>query len=202
VARELQARVLALVEIVSGQVLTREVCPSWLSRPGRAECGSRWTVVEDIYAGLTGRDLPEVMPPRERRSIDAVFIDADGRHRIVEVDEAQHFSSERALTLRRYPIGTPTAFDVSVWLARSESGLPRRGGGFAKPKPPLFPEAGGRHAQRAFRDALADLLPLEHGWAPTLRIGDFEVASWLHSGDAVRRMEQLLRGKGLVLRRT
>jgi hypothetical protein len=42
----------------------------------------------------------------------------------------------------------------------------------ARPCPPLFPDAGGRHLQRAFRDALADLVPLEHGWLPTLRIAD------------------------------
>lgn len=142
-ARELQNRVLDLVELVTGQRLPREVCPAWLRRPGRAECGGTWPVVREIYATLTGRDLPYAMPSRETRSIDATFCDADGRQRIVEVDEVQHFSPERALSLRRYPLGTVTAFDVSTWIARSESDLPRRGGGFAKPKPPLFPEAGG-----------------------------------------------------------
>ena len=34
---------------------------------------------------------------------------------------------------------------------------------------------GVRHRQRAFRDALADLLPALHGFGPTIRIGHFEV---------------------------
>ena len=72
-----------------------------------------------------------------------------------------------------------------------------RGGGFGRACPPLFPDVGGRHLQRAYRDALADLLPQLHGWAPTLRIGDFEVTSWIHSDDAEDRMADLLESKGL-----
>jgi hypothetical protein len=60
------------------------------------------------------------------------------------------------------------------------------------PKPPLFPLEDGRHRQRAYRDALADLLPAVHGWLPTLRIADFEVAEWIYRPGARRRMEQLL----------
>ncbi|HVZ35466.1 MAG TPA: hypothetical protein VG963_23725 [Polyangiaceae bacterium] len=57
---------------------------------------------------------------------------------------------------------------------------------------PRSPEEGGRHRQRAFRDALADIVPLAHDWAPTLRIADFEVAGRLHSPDASTRMSALL----------
>lgn len=66
------------------------------------------------------------------------------------------------------------------------------GGGFAKPRPPLLPNAGGRHLQRAFRDALADILPVEHGWLPTLRVADFEVESWVWDASAPQRMARLL----------
>lgn len=77
-------------------------------------------------------------------------------------------------------------------MSRSDKKTKLEGGGFAAPKPPLFPGENGRHRQRAFRDALCDILPLEHGFAPTLRIADFEVASWMHSSDAAARMERLL----------
>jgi hypothetical protein len=53
--------------------------------------------------------------------------------------------------------------------------------------------------QRAFRDALADLLPDQHGWTPTLRIGDFEVLAWLHADDSVQRMKELLSAKGVAV---
>lgn len=84
------------------------------------------------------------------------------------------------------------AFDVVEWIARSDRGRPSRGGGWAKPCPPLFPDPSGRHLQRAFRDMLADLLPPEHGWLPTLRIAGAEVKHWIHGPDAVQQMRALL----------
>ena len=58
--------------------------------------------------------------------------------------------------------------------------------------PQLARHEDGRHRQRAYRDALADLLPAVHGWLPTLRIADFEVVEWIYGRGARRRMEQLL----------
>lgn len=39
---------------------------------------------------------------------------------------------------------------------------------------------------------LADLVPVEHGYAPTLPIGDFEVLSWIYTSEAEKRMRELL----------
>jgi hypothetical protein len=89
----------------------------------------------------------------------------------------------------------PLAFDPEEWIARSEQKQRLEGGGFGKPKPPLFDGEHGRHRQRAFRDALADLIPLEHGYAPTLRISEYEVAAWLMTPDAPVRIEALLTEK-------
>jgi hypothetical protein len=196
-ARELQNRVLQLIELTVGAPLKREVSPPWLMRPGREEAADLWPTICGIYGDLTAADLPDVMPLRERRSIDAVLIGGDGRPRIVEVDEVQHFTPPRARTIASYPTGTATAFDQDEWATRSAAVTKLRGGGFGRPCPPLFPDIGGRHLQRAYRDALADLLPQLHGWAPTLRIGDFEVKSWIHGDDAGDRMADLLRAKGL-----
>jgi hypothetical protein len=198
VARELQNRVLDLIDQALNTTMEREVCPSWLRRPGAAEAGALWTTLQAIYTDLTGGVLPDEMPPRERRSIDAVLTQS-GVPRIVEIDEMQHFTPPRARTLALYPPGTKTAYDRTVWATRAAATTRLPGGGFARPKPPLFPEPGGRHLQRAFRDAIADLLPSVHGWAPTLRVGDFEVAGWLHADDAVGRMRSLLAGKRLGL---
>lgn len=115
--------------------------------------------------------------------------------RIVEVDEAQHFNSFRALTLDHYRADVVTSFDRVVWRQRSAAVTKLRGGGWARPKPPLFPDQGGRHLQRAFRDMLADVLPLSYDWAPTLRIGRFEVEAWLMKADAEERMRALLAEK-------
>lgn len=197
-AREVQNRVLDLIDEALATSMDREVCPPWLRRPGRAECGDLWPTLESIYTDLTGDVLPEEMPPRERRSIDAVLTNHDGVPRIVEVDETQHFTPPRARTLALYPTTTQTAFDRDIWMTRSRATVKLRGGGFGRPCPPLFPAPGGRHLQRAYRDAVADLLPRQHGWAPTLRIGDFEVAAWLHEGDALHRMRVLLHDKGVI----
>lgn len=196
--RQVQNRVLDLVESALDASLVREVSPQWLNRPGRSECADRWLDIQAIYTNLTGSVLPDEMPSRERRSIDAVLTGADGVSRLVEVDEVQHFTQPRARTLALYSDTVQTAFDQDLWAARAAANTKLRGGGFGRPCPPLFPEAGGRHLQRAFRDSLADLLPGVYGWAPTLRIGDFEVLGWLYDSDATERMKALLADKGVA----
>jgi hypothetical protein len=61
----------------------------------------------------------------------------------------------------------------------------------------LFPGEGGWHRQRAFRDALCDLLPPAYGYLPTLRIGEFEVISWLHERSTKERLRSLLMQRGI-----
>ena len=187
--RELERDVLRLVHSVRGGSI--EPTPAWLMRPGIAECGEHWELVCGIYHELTGEHLPEKMPPRERRHVDCVLKVKTSAPRIIEVDEKQHFNCYRARTLCLYS-DLPLAFDPEVWIKHSEAKVRLEGGGFSKPKPPLFPGDGGRHLQRAFRDALADILPLCHGFEPTLRIGYFEVVEWLTSSDAAKRMRDLL----------
>jgi hypothetical protein len=193
--RQLQNRVLDLIEECLGAPLERESCPDWLRRPGREELGDLWGGISACYSALTTPELPDQMPIRERRSLDAVMRHGDGQFRVVEVDEVQHFSPPRALTFSHYPVATRVAYDQSTWQKRSSSATKLRGGGWGRPTPPLFPFEGGRHYQRAFRDMLADVLPPTRGWAPTLRIGDFEVQDWLGDNDATERMASLLRAK-------
>jgi len=188
----------AVLDLVRDTLPIREECPTpdWLLRPSESECGKSWSVVQQIYQALTDRSLPAEMPPRERRKVDAVVRTATGT-RIVEVDETQHFNEYRALTLRMYPAATSLAFDPEAWIKQSNRKKRLEGGGFGRPCPPLFPDEGGRHRQRAFRDALCDLVPLEHGFLPTLRIAFFEVRGWLYSGDAAGQMRDLLWAKGV-----
>jgi hypothetical protein len=190
VAGELQNAVVPLVARILGADLS--ATPTWLVRPGTIECGALWATVCSIYHELTGLDLPKTMPSRETRRLDAVLDTRDGKPRILEVDETQHFNRYRALTLHRYAADARVAFPIERWIEQSEAKTRLEGGGFGKPGPPLFPAEHGRHAQRAFRDMLADLLPPEHGWQPTLRIGDFEVSPWIYTGEAEVRMSELL----------
>lgn len=196
-ALELQRAVVAGVLEVTGAGTGKT--PPWLLRPGRTECRSSWSLVQRLYQELTGgAELPDTMPPRERRSVDCVLVTGDAAPRILEVDETQHFNQHRALTLRVYEHVVPLAFPARDWIAECEAKLRLEGGGFARACPPLFPEAGGRHIQRAFRDALCDVLPGEHGWLPTLRIADFEVEAWIFGPDAAPRMRSLLAERDLT----
>lgn len=196
---DLERAVIAQVaDILGGRT---EKTPRWLMRPGRAECLEHWSRVCRIYRDLTGKGLPEVMPKSEWRQVDAVLALPDGSRRIIEVDEAQHFNGYRATTLFRYS-EVRTAFPLRRWLKFCGDVKREPGGGFAVPRPPLFPDHGGRHRQRAFRDALCDILPALYGFEPTLRIACFEVAPWIDKPGAKRRMTELLRRQGVLPRRT
>lgn len=189
---EIQHRVLEVLEAALGRRVYDGPTPGWLYRPGRAECGPEWRRLRLIYRRLTdGMELPDEMPLRERRQIDAVIGGRGSPRRIVEVDESQHFNPYRALTLK-LTRDADVAYPWRSWYERSLLGRAASGGGWAAPRPPLFPMAGGRHRQRAFRDALADLLPSVHGYAPTLRIADFEVAGWIWDRGAPRLMRALI----------
>ena len=183
-----------VVQITGGKIET--TAPDWLMRPGKAACGKRWPLVRSIYHDLTGLDLPEVLPAHNWRGVDGLIGVAGSAPRVIEVDEGQQFNNFRGMSLRRYPANWPLAYDVKVWIRKSHdeprpSGKSGQPGGSARPVP-LFPGDGGRHQQRAFRDALTDILPTDYGYLPTLRIADFEVKGWIGSASAHKRMEQLL----------
>jgi len=135
------------------------------------------------------------MPQKEYRSLDGIHTEPDGTSRIIEVDESQHFTRFRAATLRLYPPETRVAFPLGVWLSESLTVQKLPGGRFGRRCPPLFPMDGGRHRQRAFRDALADLLPGCYGFAPTLRLAYFELVPWIWSDDAESRLRELVESR-------
>ena len=169
--------------------------PDWLLRPGKHECRERWNTVCEIYTVLTEAILPDVMPSRERRRVDAVLVMPGCRPAIFEFDETQHFNVHRHATLEAYPQDVSVAFDLNAYKRVCLAKTKVEGGGFASPRPPLFPGEGGRHKQRAFRDALADLLPPLHGFGPTVRIAHFEVEPWLFDDDTGEKMRSVLKGR-------
>ncbi|MGA2514711.1 MAG: hypothetical protein ABSG37_14020 [Candidatus Limnocylindrales bacterium] len=190
---KLEQRVLQVLTAATGAQIEAQTAPDWLIRPGRTECGELWPTIRAIYAALThDQDLPDVMPTRERRRVDGVLRFAGRPAQIVEVDESQHFNEFRAATLNRYPEDIRLGFPIERWLAASRAKRKLETSGFARPCPPLFGMMNGRHRQRAFRDALADLLPDAHGFGPTIRIADFEVEDWIWSPDAPDRLRVLI----------
>ncbi|WP_285117271.1 hypothetical protein [Leifsonia sp. fls2-241-R2A-40a] len=172
-------------------VLEEELAPSWLVRPGRSEARNAWPLLTEAYQQLTGRQLPDTMPPRETRRLDVLMTYPDGRQRAIEFDERQHFTAARLITLDLSQT-VRVGFDVDDWRAQSIARIGREpGGGFARPCPPLFDEPGGRHKQRAFRDLIADTLPAQYGWLPTVRFHEYETREVRHASEPAEAMAKL-----------
>jgi hypothetical protein len=88
---------------------------------------------------------------------------------IIEVDEIQHFTSDRLLALELYPQDAQLGFDANEYrsLIRRWSSVADN---YRAAKPAVdFPRVGGRRAQRAYFDAVRDLIAPSFGWT-VLRI--------------------------------
>jgi hypothetical protein len=99
-------------------------------------------------------------------------------HFAVEFDEKQHFNQFRNITLDFYD-RFEVRFSVGYYKSlNNDAIIPPGNSRFSKLKSydPLFPgmlegsKQDNRIRQRAFRDFLKDLLPVENGFYPTLRI--------------------------------
>ena len=77
---------------------------------------------------------------------------------IVEFDERQHFTIPRKLALSMYPAVQPLGFSQERWIALCEHHM-------ATDNDPPY-----RDEQRAWYDTLRDLIPLLHGYRPTVRL--------------------------------
>jgi very-short-patch-repair endonuclease len=83
---------------------------------------------------------------------------------IVEVDEIQHFTTDRLRTLELYPEAALLAFDVGEYRTRI-SQWSSVANNYRAAKPAVdFPHPGGRRAQRAYFDAVRDLVAPSFGW--------------------------------------
>ncbi len=96
----------------------------------------------------------------------------------IEFDEKQHFNQFRKITLDfydklkvKFPLKYYKTLNDEIEIKPGKSGFTKLGS-----TDPLFPETlngekqDNRIRQRAFRDFLKDLLPVENGFNPTLRI--------------------------------
>ena len=83
---------------------------------------------------------------------------------ILEFDESQHFSRARWITLQLYPKALPVGFSLTRWqdLCREINAVDD--------------QPSDRDERRAWYDVLRDLVPIVHGFRPTVRLyaGDSE----------------------------
>jgi hypothetical protein len=120
-----------------------------------------------IYARLKG-DVSVLHASRENLLLPVDLVHAP-TGTVIEVDDAEHFTSFRLTALELYPADAPVGFDLGehqelcrAWCAETDGlarGLAAKGFGF-----------GGLPRERAYHDALRDLAMPAMGHPPVLRI--------------------------------
>jgi hypothetical protein len=137
----------------------------WLSGRGHLEPGARGTPatilarLAGIYAELGGDTALLASKRSSRPKIDLFLGDAVA----VEVDEIQHFTTARLRTLSHYG-GLDVGFDIDVYRTLCGEHA-RRADAYRRAKTAAdFPFPGGRTGQRAYLDAVRDLLGPANGW--------------------------------------
>lgn len=89
---------------------------------------------------------------------------------LLEVDEIQHFTSDRRLTLEMYPSTLSLGFDINAYSGLCTTWSATADRYRATKQTRDFPHPGGRRAQRAYFDALRDLAAPAFGNGPVIRI--------------------------------
>ncbi|MFW6773170.1 DUF7255 family protein [Nocardioides sp. CPCC 205120] len=87
----------------------------------------------------------------------------------IEVDESQHFTSWRLRSLDLYPPGTPLGFDLAEYRELCADWAPRSDR-YRASKPAVGFGDAGRQRQRAYHDALRDLVVPAMGHPPLIRV--------------------------------
>ena len=105
---------------------------------------------------------------------------------VIEVDEVQHFTSARARTFELYPKTLRLGYSLSDYIGLVRQWNGRGDSSFAHKTASDFPNPGGRQAQRAYNDALRDLLAPSFTGYPVIRIA----APDRFMGSALARLER------------
>jgi hypothetical protein len=154
------------------------------NRHTKEHFGDYFSLADKIYSTLGGerRSLKRM----QRLRCDAYF---GGNHNfILEFDEIQHFSSDRARTLQMFPGDLHLGFDKAHYLALCNQHWERADAYRRAKQTADFRFVGGRTAQRAYFDAFRDILPMLHGLRPTVRISEFEVSGIATDTPEARRV--------------
>lgn len=148
-------RVRELLSSIYGECRPHHQLP-WPARPehyAETVLGDTLERIRTALGDLRGhRDFIKSahMPPCDYFIVDPPFI--------VEFDENQHFSRARLVTLANYPATETVGFSIQRWqeLCRAIA---------AVDDTPID-----RDERRAWYDTLRDLLPILHGFKPTVRL--------------------------------
>lgn len=142
----------------------------WLTQRGHLDLPDEAAIaacaLEQIYVALGG-DLPILATAPHRRLAGDFLHQPSGA--LLEIDESQHFTSARRMSLSLYPPSAPVGFDLDEyrllcqrWRSRSDD--------YFRAKAARGFGVGGRQRQRAYYDSLRDLATPAMGHPPLIRI--------------------------------
>jgi len=168
----------------AGINLRADVALTWLTRNGHLK-----PEVHERLSGATIAALDRILDAvdgdrgalaaKTRGSMRADFL-LEPQGVVVEYDEVQHFTSARLTTFAHYPPQARLGFDRHEYIAIVEQWRTKGDRGFAHKEAAEFPCPLGRMRQRAYFDALRDLVAPHFGHGPVVRIpapdNDYEVA--------------------------
>jgi len=148
---------------------------SWLSGRGHFnECLPGQAPLEvigilgQIHEGLGGDSVVLGRKAEGSRPIPDLIHEELGC--IIEIDEVQHFTTARLRTFEWYPAEADLGFDLLEYQRLSAKWASTGDRAFRHKVSADFPSPGGRQAQRAYNDALRDLLAPVFTGLPVIRI--------------------------------
>jgi hypothetical protein len=154
-----------------GIELTQSYSFTWMTEQGHfglpPEAADAVRSLHDIFLALEG----DAAPYAAGRSN---VLRGDLLHKptgtIIEVDELQHFSSWRLITLDAYPPDAALGFDRDEYIDLCRRNAVRAEKYRASKLAKGFPNPGSRTRQRAYYDSLRDLAASAMGLPPVIRV--------------------------------
>jgi hypothetical protein len=123
--------------------------------------------LRELFLALGGDERRLAAKTRGRMSTDFLLLP---HARLVELDEIQHLTAERARTLDFYPEGVELGYAREEYRALCQQWDERAKRRFDHRQAAEFPRPGARHAQRAYFDAFRDLVAPYFGHGAVIRI--------------------------------
>ncbi len=124
-------------------------------------------VLDRVLEALDGDAVALAAKTRGSSRVDFIL---EPQGVVVEYDEVQHFTSARLKTLALYPTTAPLGFDRAEYIALVKRWVAQGDRGFAHKAAAEFPGRAGRQRQRAYFDALRDLVAPHFDNGPLIRI--------------------------------
>ena len=152
-----------------GVDLVRARAP-WLNQRGHLglaeEALPAVPAMQAIFEALDG--IESELAAKKMTSLPGDFLHLESGV-FLEVDESQHFTTFRLRTLDLYPDTVPVGFEVLEYKRLCRKLAPKSDR-YRRHKPAIGFGAGGRQRQRAYNDALRDLVTPVMGHPPVIRV--------------------------------